>query len=144
MILFRVDSNSLTASGHMMRCLALAEYLVQKGYKTSFLMREPSVSSIQRVIDAGHDLIHLKSTGLKKKIHGSSSLYSNYLTVSEEVDAIETGIIANNLDAVCVIVDHYALGAVWHNIVRKNCDHVVVIDDLDRLRRLRTICLKDQ
>lgn len=113
-----------------MRCLTLAEYLVQKGYKTSFLMREPSVSSIQRVIDAGHDLIHLKSTGLKKKIHGSSSLYSNYLTVSEEVDAIETGIIANNLDAVCVIVDHYALGAVWHNIVRKNCGHVVVIDDL--------------
>ncbi len=46
MFFFRVDSNSYIASGHVMRCLAIANILIKKGEKVCFLISDDNSCSI--------------------------------------------------------------------------------------------------
>lgn len=118
-IVFRVDSSSRIGLGHLMRCLTLAGELNREGVQITFICRWLQTNLI------GHDVIMLPTDHSFQ----SDNLYLNWLGASEIQDAEQTiEIIPENTDL--IIVDSYALGKEWHQMLRPYTQRIVVIDDL--------------
>lgn len=58
-IIFRVDSNKTIASGHVMRCLSLADALCLKGAQCVFVSSDGDMASV--IMDRGHGYVNLHS-----------------------------------------------------------------------------------
>lgn len=127
----RVDSSEEMGSGHLMRCLTLADKLHREGWQVHFICRDLLGNLMHLIKEKGFSL-HVLSC---KQIHVSLSDYEAWLTVPVEEDAQETTDILREM-AVTVgeisrlIIDHYAIDARWEIIVRPFVQEIFVIDDL--------------
>jgi UDP-2,4-diacetamido-2,4,6-trideoxy-beta-L-altropyranose hydrolase len=131
-IAFRADASIQIGTGHVMRCLTLADELTRQGHECRFICRE----------HVGHlgDLIASKGYGLTllpapignelAPRDSNSDDYSLWLGVPWQEDARQT------LDAVktwkpdWLVVDHYALDADWERALANAVGNIMVIDDL--------------
>lgn len=109
-ILFRADASVDLGSGHVMRCLTLAEELARRGHQAAFACRA-GVGDMLKFISARG----FPSFSLDEGI--------------EQPD--ETGRILETWgDADWLVVDHYGLDAKWEKALRPGLKHVLAIDDL--------------
>jgi UDP:flavonoid glycosyltransferase YjiC (YdhE family) len=69
-ILFRADGDAAIGSGHLRRCLALADRLREWGYECLFVCRASPQSFNGLIRDAGFDLVELP--GSSSTITGST------------------------------------------------------------------------
>lgn len=78
MVFFRADSNTKIASGHIMRCLSIADELRSRGNKVTFISADNNSESM--VSSAGFPLIVLNSKwdNLKSEIPAMQKLLSDY------------------------------------------------------------------
>ena len=129
-LLFRVDASSLIGSGHLMRCLTLADQARSRGWQSFFVMRDLSRELIYKVKASGHTLHHLVEIDNNKSFQINELAHSDWLNVSQETDAIETTHLIKKINPDWVIVDHYSIDAAWHTIVKKTGKKLLVIDDL--------------
>ena len=76
--------------------------------------------------------IELKSSYLTdgEKITYNTTAHGDWLPVSQTQDANETVKVICELNPDWIIVDHYALDAIWFSIVEKTSAKTFVIDDL--------------
>ena len=129
---FRVDASTKMGSGHVMRCLTLAEELKKNGSDVSFISRAHEGNLNYLISKKGfqvHELLNLISTKLKKKSNKGDN-YERWLGTSEDNDAQET-IKTIGIDKPdWLIVDHYALSEKWEKTVRPTVKNIMVIDDL--------------
>ena len=129
-VVFRVDASQHIGSGHVMRCLVLAEALRLEGHKVLFATRS-QVSDLNTFIKSkGFELIPLKqpSSWLIPKHTGD---YTAWLQVRVEQDCED--FLSKVNSANLVIVDHYGITANWHEKVKRRLGCVLmVIDDLVR------------
>jgi UDP-2,4-diacetamido-2,4,6-trideoxy-beta-L-altropyranose hydrolase len=129
-IIIRADASIHIGSGHVMRCLVLAEALKEKNYLVTFVCRSLQGDMINFIQERGFDVFSLDEIipAIQPK---SSADYFGWLQCSIEEDAKDFLFKIKNADI--VITDHYAIGKEWQSIVRKklNC-HIVAIDDLER------------
>lgn len=88
MIIFRADGNSKIGSGHIMRCLSLADGYAKDGNECVFVVADDSF--YQTIIDRGYDCIVLKT---------------NYFNMEEELPEFE--IIINGQNVEKIIIDSY-------------------------------------
>jgi len=116
----RADATVRIASGHIMRCLTLADVL-----KTTFtdisitLLSGPLPNAIsQRVTQAG---VTLKL--LSKNVDDAD--WTQSLDITQSIEAISSLPTAD-----LIIVDHYALDHLWERSLSAHCDKLMVIDDL--------------
>ncbi|PLK48790.1 UDP-2,4-diacetamido-2,4,6-trideoxy-beta-L-altropyranose hydrolase [Uliginosibacterium sp. TH139] len=113
-VAFRCDASLTLGSGHVMRCLTLAQALQAEGSDCHFLCRgEP-----------GHLLDQIRAAGFTAHELPASEAFS------QEQDAAAC---RNALDALrpdWLIADHYALAAEWESALRGSGRHLLVIDDL--------------
>jgi UDP-2,4-diacetamido-2,4,6-trideoxy-beta-L-altropyranose hydrolase len=125
-IAFRVDSAPEIGIGHVMRCLTLANVLSGAGHICRFIARAHAGHSCALVTAAGHEL-HLLP---RREGAVLTAETGTWLGADLETDALETvaAIAGVNLD--WLIVDHYAVDAGWHGIVRQQSKRLMVIDDL--------------
>jgi len=130
-ILFRVDSSLLIGSGHVMRCLTLAEVLREQGAEVLFVCRELSGNLNALIAAKGFDLCRLpavetQGAGLDWNSH------AGWLGVHWLQDAKETQACLKEQEASFdwLIVDHYALDRNWESELGALVDKVMVIDDL--------------
>ena len=65
-----------------------------------------------------------------KKILKYHLPHSDWLEVSQEVDATATLQHLEKFKANWVVVDHYALDKTWHQLIKEKCNNIMVIDDL--------------
>ena len=132
-IIFRTDASIKIGSGHVMRCLTLAEELKKNGASVLFISRKHSGNLNHLISIKGFQVIELNQSEIGKS-NKSKSLqneddYRKWLGVSEMQDAEETVLSLNNVRMDWLIVDHYALGEKWENELRPHVKKIMVIDD---------------
>lgn len=121
---FRVDSSSIIGTGHLMRCLTLANALRDFGFECYFICRDYNCSSSERILDAGYKL-HLLP-------YDEASQERSWLGVSVKQDVLQTlGVLRQN-KADWLIVDHYSIDAEWEQQIADGIPvlRLFVIDDL--------------
>ena len=121
-VVFRVDASLQMGTGHVMRCLTLANELKQQNHEIIFICRELT----------GNHILLIKYPVLvlpKNDNFQSDGLYLNWLGVTQEQDAEQTiKVIPKNIDL--LIVDSYALDEIWHKQLKPYTKKIMVIDDL--------------
>lgn len=137
-IVFRADASSLIGSGHVMRCLTLAQRLrKEQNAKVIFIMRKLSGNLIDVVRKQSFAVLVLPPADQDYELED----YGLWLTVPMEVDAQQTIEILQHYlqehgcDVVdSLIVDSYALDEQWELMLRPYCREIMVIDDLANRR----------
>ena len=122
-VAFRVDASTPIGSGHVMRCLALAAALRERGAEVVFICREHEGHLNERIRARGFPVSALPAPSTP------SDPVLGLLGVTEHQDAQET--LAHLVDpADWLIVDHYGLGGEWERRLRQAADRIMVLDDL--------------
>jgi UDP-2,4-diacetamido-2,4,6-trideoxy-beta-L-altropyranose hydrolase len=124
---FRVDSSVRIGSGHVMRCLTLADELKRRGWQCHFLTRDFPGTLIGQIGAAGH-MVHLLAA--PKQSAAVMTGYAAWLGVTQDDDSKACAGVLERLRPDLLVVDHYALDAAWEKPARDLAAHVVVIDDL--------------
>lgn len=121
-ILIRTDSGPRIGLGHVVRQIALARALAERGAEVVFVTRELE----PRVAAAGFACLAL---GLP-----APEPTRPWSRADQEADARATmGLAGGSIDT--VIVDHYGLDRVWESRLRSVAGTIVAVDDLaDRAR----------
>lgn len=128
-VVFRVDASRRIGSGHVFRCLALAEAFARRGIECSFIHRQHD-GHMRAVIERRGFRVHmLKSPPLVPDDIGDED-YAGWLGVTEDSDAEESIRVLEHRDAGTLVLDHYGLGLKWEDRLRDHVKKLVVIDDL--------------
>lgn len=129
---FRVDSSIQMGTGHLMRCLTLADALRKKESNVSFICRELPGNLCDLIEKKGFKVYRLPYTTVKYNNKNQSSGYAQWLGVSWEEDAEQTNAILAKEETVVdwLIIDHYALDKQWESLTRPFVGKIMVIDDL--------------
>ena len=125
-ITFRTDASDAVGTGHMMRCLALADALAAAGHHSRFVMRDHSGTPGSLITGRGHDLTLLPPPD---GTADDDPAHSKWLGVSQARDAAETtAALGESCD--WLVVDHYALDHRWERALRPVAGRIMAIDDL--------------
>ena len=131
-IIFRVDASWEIGTGHVMRCLTLADALRERGCECQFICREHPGNLIDLI--AGHGFV----------VHGLSSLdaaqgfgqepgspvHARWLGADWRTDAAQTRKTIGDVTTDWIVIDHYAIDEKWERELRPACHRLMVIDDL--------------
>ena len=129
-VTFRVDASLFIGSGHVMRCLVLADILKSRGFSVYFACLPQLGDMIAYIRDRGFDVLELTPSCLPMTPSHSAD-YKAWLQRSVEEDAND---FLSKVDySEWVIVDHYALDREWESIIigKLSCA-TLSIDDLNR------------
>lgn len=126
-LLFRVDSSTVIGTGHVMRCLTLADALRKEGAHSTFVCRAQSGHLGEIIKARGHDLRLLEADPAPA---GGDLPHAAWLGASQAQDGAACAAIAQVLRPDWLITDHYALDARWESILRPVVGKIMVVDDL--------------
>ncbi|QYJ72726.1 UDP-2,4-diacetamido-2,4,6-trideoxy-beta-L-altropyranose hydrolase [Shewanella sp. FJAT-51649] len=129
-ILIRADASVLIGSGHIMRCLVLAQALMKQGHEVSFACRRQPGDLVELIQKRGFRVMALIAPGQAPSL-GSTLDYSSWLGVPWQQDAESLVTQAGKIEL--LIVDHYGINIEWERWVKGalGCK-LFVIDDLVR------------
>jgi len=136
-IIFRTDASIDIGTGHVMRCLTLADVLCRKGAECRFICREHTGHLIELIRARGYEVYALpQPEGALQDMLAAApeSEHARWLGTSQELDASSCFTILRKFRPDWLVVDHYALDRRWETAQRPHCSKIMVIDDLaDRL-----------
>ena len=136
-VIFRVDASLQIGSGHVMRCLTLAEVLRENGAKVKFICREHGGNLIKKIKEKNFQVIELEvSNNTDGKLK-----HASWLGSTQQQDALDCIEILKLEKTEWIIIDHYAIDKQWQNLVRSYCKNLMVIDDLADRKHLCDILL---
>ena len=93
MILFRADGNELIGSGHIMRCLAIAESAIAIGEKCIFVLSDDNFK--EKIAQSGHETIILNSD--YKNLESEIVEFTNILKArSPQIVIVDSYFVTNN------------------------------------------------
>jgi len=126
-----VDASVNIGTGHVMRCLTLAEELKDNGAELLFICRElpGHMADVIRKQGFAVDLLPLPEK--QEKIPGDeSSPNAKWQGVHWEQDAEQTHRVLENKKWNWLVIDHYGIDERWERNQRDTVDKILVIDDL--------------
>lgn len=130
-VAFRADASVRIGTGHVMRCLTLADELRRKGVQCIFACREHEGHLAAKIREAGHEVVLLPLDGASADTgDGVAPPHAGWLGGDWERDAADTGAALGDVPVDWLVVDHYALDARWESRMRRHCHRLMVIDDL--------------
>ncbi|WP_288365281.1 UDP-2,4-diacetamido-2,4,6-trideoxy-beta-L-altropyranose hydrolase [uncultured Marinobacter sp.] len=133
-IAFRADASIQIGTGHVMRCLTLAEALRSQGHECTFICRDHPGNLGALIAERGFQLSLLSQADLAEWSIESESdtalAHADWLGVPWQQDAEQTLEALNGPIIDWLVVDHYALDARWERRVSKRVGEVMVIDDI--------------
>ncbi len=133
-IAFRTDASLQIGTGHVMRCLALADALQSAGAKCHFICREYPGNLITSIFQRGFTVSVLPvatDTSVTNEVSvETQSNYAAWLGADWAKDAAQATIGIGATEVDWLIVDHYAIDARWEQALRPMCRKLMVIDDL--------------
>lgn len=137
---FRVDSSNIIGTGHVIRCLTLAEKLREFGFGSVFVCKDQPGNISNLIKEKGFELEILPELNSKKPLGNEKPSVENYLSDAEKTLQVIKGKVGL---ASWLIVDHYNFGQEWEIKVAEVANGVMVIDDLAN-RKHRCDILKDR
>jgi UDP-2,4-diacetamido-2,4,6-trideoxy-beta-L-altropyranose hydrolase len=137
-VVFRTDASLQIGTGHVMRCLTLAEALTAKGAECQFICRAHEGNLIEVICGKGfivHTLPIVRDARVARTAHGPMApttdlAHHHWLaaTQAQDSEACTPILAAKRPD--WLIVDHYALDARWEHALAPHYRKLMVIDDL--------------
>jgi UDP-2,4-diacetamido-2,4,6-trideoxy-beta-L-altropyranose hydrolase len=108
LVVFRADAAPETGGGHVQRCLALGEALVDAGWRSVFAFRPRTLETVPALASSAHRLFEL-----------------------DGADAREAGFLSSNIGSGCdlLVVDHYGRGRVFEKDCRAFAARIMAIED---------------
>ena len=130
-ILVRTDSSISIGTGHLIRCLTLADALKERA-ELHFVCRDLQGNLSDLVQSRGHSLHLLPAAKENFKVVKNDTAHSAWLEVTWQDDLRETQNQAKSITEKFdwLIVDNYALDYRWEKGCRNIADKIMVIDDL--------------
>lgn len=129
-VAFRADASIDIGSGHVMRCLTLADALRDRGDETLFLCREFPGHLCETIAARGHSVRRLPAPKASDA-NRTAAETADWLGVGWLRDATESkAALAAWGDPEWLVVDHYGIDARWEGILRAHRRRIMVIDDL--------------
>lgn len=129
-IAIRADSSVAIGSGHVMRCLTLADGLKQRGADVMFICREHPGNMIGLIAGRGYLVLRLQQPEAQYVAVTGDVAHAAWLGVSWQQDAAGTIAALGEVRADWLIVDHYALDRRWEQALRPRVGSIMVLDDL--------------
>lgn len=127
-VAFRVDASQAMGSGHLMRCLTLADALARGGARCRFLLGAQAAPWREAVAARGY-AVHLLSPDAAIADGADAPPHAAWLPWGRAADAAATAA-ALTQPVDWLVVDHYALDATWEAALRPRARHILAIDDL--------------
>lgn len=143
-VAFRTDASGRIGTGHLMRCLTLADALRAAGARARFVCRDLARELGELVLARGHELVELPrgsapavpavprpEDGHANEAPAASRAHAHWLGTTEDRDAAATlAALSGDGPWDWLVVDHYALGAQWETRLRACASRILAIDDL--------------
>ena len=140
-VAFRTDAALQMGSGHVMRCLTLADALRAQGAQCHFICREHPGNLIATIKHCGYEANSLPAGVL----HAQAAInidahqagcardtlaHAAWLGCTWQADATDTAAVLAHLLPDWLVVDHYALDHRWETALAPHYKKLMVIDDL--------------
>jgi len=137
-LVFRTDASLLMGSGHLMRCLTLADALTAQGAQCHFISRSHPGHLVEIIRQRGFDFTALPAElsappAANIQTVGESAkepVHAAWLGSDWQTDAEQTRAVLVKLQPDWLVIDHYALDQRWENALRPHAKEIMVIDDL--------------
>lgn len=137
-VFFRADASLHIGTGHVMRCLTLADALAARGAHCQFICCTHEGNLIDYIRQRGfrvHVLPLLPSNESVADFSHTSGVnaepaHSHWLGASQAQDAVASALILAPHQPDWLIVDHYALDVRWEQAQMPYSRRLMVIDDL--------------
>jgi len=145
-VAFRVDASVEIGTGHVMRCITLADALKKKDIKSHFIMRKQYGDMANYTKNFGHEVTLLPNKDKSSSSVGNDVLekYSSWLGANWIEDAEEVISIVKNYNISWIITDHYGIDERWEKRVKQELDiNIMIIDGLAN-RKHKCDALLDQ
>lgn len=115
-VLFRTDASGSLGTGHLARCLVLADAIARCGGTCHFLVRNRNAVADRLLNDSPHSVFSLDLPDACDSMEDVQRCIHYVQGMSSMVDWL--------------VVDHYGLDAQWEGVARKMSPSLLVIDDL--------------
>ncbi|OPX54809.1 UDP-2,4-diacetamido-2,4,6-trideoxy-beta-L-altropyranose hydrolase [Oceanospirillum multiglobuliferum] len=146
-IVFRADASIEIGSGHVMRCLTLAEALRQQGHQCHFICRA-HLGHLGAVIEGKGfplSLLPIAASPFSVDPKIEHNAHANWLGASWQQDAEQCSATLIQLfegeKPDWLVVDHYALDYRWQQTCKPYYQKLMVIDDLADRKHLCQLLL---
>ena len=131
-IIIRADASVQIGTGHVMRCLTLADELRGRGAEIVFVCREFDGNLCGYIEEKGYIVRRLpvsneQEHNIEGNLKHAAWLGADWQTDVEQVEDIIKGL---NTPPDWLVVDHYALDERWERYLRTYVRKIMVIDDL--------------
>jgi len=129
-VVFRVDASLQMGTGHVMRCLTLAQALKYNEANIEFICRKHEGNLIDKIRLNGFNVHELEVLEKVDDKLAHSHSHSHWLGATQQQDAGACINIFKVKKTDWLIVDHYALDEQWQKRLKPYYEKLMVIDDL--------------
>lgn len=130
-IAIRADASLSLGSGHVRRCLTLADQLSGLHCEVTFFTNRINGNLISLIKSHGHSVKILSSVMLDFEENSASEVLPDDLQLADARESVE---LSDGQLYDWMVVDHYGLNETWQKFTRKIYKHLLVIDDLANKR----------
>jgi UDP-2,4-diacetamido-2,4,6-trideoxy-beta-L-altropyranose hydrolase len=129
-VVFRADASRVMGTGHVMRCLTLADALAVAGARCRFVTRANPGHLGDLIRRRGHDVVLLPVPVPVPATPAGDLAHAAWLGVDQRSDSSETAAAIADDAPDWIVVDHYALDHRWETSLRGPGRRIMAIDDL--------------
>lgn len=125
-VLFRADASVSMGSGHVMRCLTLANRIRARGGRALFVCVSHPGHMASAIEQQGHKVVLLSS----QAGFTADAALAPWESALQQADAQATMVAAAEQRFDWLVTDHYGLDATWERISTRVASRLLSIDDL--------------